>query len=206
MYSLEEMQNEAAEHEEKIFSSCSNPRRFDPYIPGFDLPIWVETHDDYDEKIRTELDRYVDAVSKSFGAHAHVVSETTNIVQHIKHALQCERSRDTEGAKQHIKAIIKSYSSDRFFISELDDNFAFRGNAGFKKLQSGLSAQASKPLSFSALEMDVMKHKRLYSIFPEVVYLCVLQDAIIFLAFRVFILQRHLTVLGEKQANLMSLV
>lgn len=81
MYSLEEMQNEAAEHEEKIFSSCSNPRRFDPYIPGFDLPIWVETHDDYDEKIRTELDRYVDAVSKSFDAH--VVSETTNIVQHI---------------------------------------------------------------------------------------------------------------------------
>ena len=148
MYSLEEMQNEAAEHEEKIFSSCSNPRRFDPYIPGFDLPIWVETHDDYDEKIRTELDRYVDAVSKNFGAHAHVVSETTNIVQHIKHALQCERSRDTEGAKQHIKAIIKSYSSDRFFISELDDNFAFRGNAGFKKLQRGLSAQASKPLSF----------------------------------------------------------
>ena len=142
------MQNEAAEHEEKIFSSCSNPRRFDPYIPGFDLPIWVETHDDYDEKIRTELDRYVDAVSKNFGAHAHVVSETTNIVQHIKHALQCERSRDTEGAKQHIKAIIKSYSSDRFFISELDDNFAFRGNSGFKKLQRGLSAQASKPLSF----------------------------------------------------------
>ena len=134
MYSLEDMQN------------GSNPRRFDPYIPGFDLPIWVETHDDYDEKIRTELDRYVDAVSKSFDAH--VVSETMNIVQHIKHALQCERSRDTEGAKQHIKAIIKSYSSDRFFISELDDNFAFRGNAGLKKLQSGLSAQASKPLSF----------------------------------------------------------
>lgn len=124
---------------------------FDPCI-GFKLPIQINKYDDYDKKIFEELDRYVHTVAEKSKESTEVnLKKINEVVNHIKKAIQCERNCNTEEAKAHIKTIIDTYSSDPFFVCELDHNFAFRATAASKDLQRegiNLKAQESIPLSF----------------------------------------------------------
>lgn len=73
-----------------------NPLNFS--IGNFPLPIRIDSHDEYDEKIRSELDRYVQAVSEKFknSPNEEILDRTREVVDHIKQAIQCERDCNTK--------------------------------------------------------------------------------------------------------------
>lgn len=147
-----------------------NPLNFS--VGNFLLPIRIDSHDEYDEKIRSELDRYVQYVSEKFkGSPAEeIFDRTREVVDHIKQAIQCERDCNTEEAKRHIKSIIDRYSSDPFFVCELDHSYAFRGVAYFPDLQiegADYSEQKSRPLSFFRIRKGHYKKQEELQYIPK---------------------------------------
>ncbi len=102
-------------------------------MPGFDLPIWIENHDEYDEVITREMKRYRDKLSskRRWQEDPSFLEEVDAVISHIQDAINSERRGETWKAQQEIHEIIDNYCHERFFVNPMTSNFAFRGTAAF---------------------------------------------------------------------------
>ena len=102
-------------------------------MPGFDLPIWIENHDEYDEVITREMKRYRDKLSskRRWQEDPSFLEEVDDVISHIQDAIHLERRGETWKAQQEIHEIIDNYCHERFFVNPMTSNFAFRGTAAF---------------------------------------------------------------------------
>ena len=102
-------------------------------MPGFDLPIWIENHDEYDEVITREMKRYRDKLSskRRWQEDPSFLDEVDSVISHIQNAIHLERRGETWKAQQEIHKIIDNYCHERFFVNPMTSNFAFRGTAAF---------------------------------------------------------------------------
>lgn len=102
-------------------------------MPGFDLPIWIENHDEYDEVITREMKRYRDKLSskRRWQEDPSFLEEVDSVISHIQNAIHLERRGETWKAQQEIHEIIDNYCHERFFVNPMTSNFAFRGTAAF---------------------------------------------------------------------------
>lgn len=102
-------------------------------MPGFDLPIWIENHDEYDEVIIREMKRYRDKLSskRRWQEDPSFLEEVDAVISHIQDAIHLERRGETWKAQQEIHEIIDNYCHERFFVNPMTSNFAFRGTAAF---------------------------------------------------------------------------
>ena len=102
-------------------------------MPGFNLPIWIENHDEYDEVIIREMKRYRDKLSskRRWQEDPSFLEEVDAVISHIQDAIHLERRGETWKAQQEIHEIIDNYCHERFFVNPMTSNFAFRGTAAF---------------------------------------------------------------------------
>ena len=102
-------------------------------MPGFNLPIWIENHDEYDEVIIREMKRYRDKLSskRRWQEDPSFLEEVDAVISHIQDAINSERRGETWKAQQEIHEIIDNYCHERFFVNPMTSNFAFRGTAAF---------------------------------------------------------------------------
>lgn len=102
-------------------------------MPGFNLPIWIENHDEYDEVITREMKRYRDKLSskRRWQEDPSFLEEVDSVISHIQNAIHLERRGETWKAQQEIHEIIDNYCHERFFVNPMTSNFAFRGTAAF---------------------------------------------------------------------------
>lgn len=102
-------------------------------MPEFDLPIWIENHDEYDEVITREMKRYRDKLSskRRWQEDPSFLEEVDSVISHIQNAIHLERRGETWKAQQEIHEIIDNYCHERFFVNPMTSNFAFRGTAAF---------------------------------------------------------------------------
>lgn len=102
-------------------------------MSGFNLPIWIENHDEYDEVITREMKRYRDKLSskRRWQEDPSFLEEVDAVISHIQDAINSERRGETWKAQQEIHEIIDNYCHERFFVNPMTSNFAFRGTAAF---------------------------------------------------------------------------
>lgn len=120
-------------------------------MPGFDLPIWIENHDEYDEVITREMKRYRDKLSskRRWQEDPSFLDEVDSVISHIQNAIHLERRGETWKAQQEIHEIIDNYCHERFFVNPITNNFAFRGTAAFPdKDEDEMEPQQREPLTF----------------------------------------------------------
>lgn len=120
-------------------------------MPGFDLPIWIENHDEYDEVITREMKRYRDKLSskRRWQEDPSFLEEVDAVISHIQDAINSERRGETWKAQQEIHEIIDNYCHERFFVNPITNNFAFRGTAAFPdKDEDEMEPQQREPLTF----------------------------------------------------------
>ena len=121
----------------------------DIWLKGFELPIWIEEHDDYDKVIKEELEHYQSEINKKlyWKKDPDFLEELDKVVRHIKDAIHLERCGKTTEAQKEICAIIEKCCSERFFVHPLTKNFAFRETAAFEDGKE-LEARRSELLTF----------------------------------------------------------
>ena len=120
-------------------------------MPGFNLPIWIENHDEYDEVIIREMKRYRDKLSSKRRCQEDpsFLEEVDAVISHIQDAIHLERRGETWKAQQEIHEIIDNYCHEHFFINPITSNFAFRGPAAFHdKDEDKMEPQQREPLTF----------------------------------------------------------
>lgn len=120
-------------------------------MPGFDLPIWIENHDEYDEVITREMKRYRDKLSskRRWQEDPSFLEEVDAVISHIQDAIKSERCGETRKAQQEIHEIIASYGRESFFVNPITKNFAFCGTAAFHdKDEDEMEPQQREPLTF----------------------------------------------------------
>lgn len=120
-------------------------------MPGFNLPIWIENHDEYDEVIIREMKRYRDKLSskRRWQEDPSFLEEVDAVISHIQDAIHLERRGETWKAQQEIHEIIDNYCHERFFVNPITNNFAFRGTAAFPdKDEDEMEPQQREPLTF----------------------------------------------------------
>lgn len=120
-------------------------------MPGFNLPIWIENHDEYDEVIIREMKRYRDKLSskRRWQEDPSFLEEVDAVISHIQDAIHLERRGETWKAQQEIHEIIDNYCHERFFVNPITNNFAFRGTAAFHdKDEDKMEPQQREPLTF----------------------------------------------------------
>lgn len=120
-------------------------------MSGFNLPIWIENHDEYDEVIIREMKRYRDKLSskRRWQEDPSFLEEVDAVISHIQDAIHLERRGETWKAQQEIHEIIDNYCHERFFINPITSNFAFRGPAAFHdKDEDKMEPQQREPLTF----------------------------------------------------------
>lgn len=120
-------------------------------MSGFNLPIWIENHDEYDEVIIREMKRYRDKLSskRRWQEDPSFLEEVDAVISHIQDAIHLERRGETWKAQQEIHEIIDNYCHERFFVNPITNNFAFRGTAAFPdKDEDEMEPQQREPLTF----------------------------------------------------------
>ena len=120
-------------------------------MPGFNLPIWIENHDEYDKVIIREMKRYRDKLSskRRWQEDPSFLEEVDAVISHIQDAIHLERRGETWKAQQEIHEIIDNYCHERFFVNPITNNFAFRGTAAFPdKDEDEMEPQQREPLTF----------------------------------------------------------
>lgn len=90
----------------------------DIWLKGFELPIWIEEHDDYDKVIKEELEHYQSEINKKlyWKKDPDFLEELDKVVRHIKDAIHLERCGKTTEAQKEICAIIEKCCSERFLF------------------------------------------------------------------------------------------
>lgn len=145
-------------------------------MPGFDLPIWIENHDEYDEVITREMKRYRDKLSskRRWQEDPSFLEEVDSVISHIQNAIHLERRGETWKAQQEIHEIIDNYCHERFFVNPMTSNFAFRGTAAFHdKDEDEMEPRQREALTFFRCRTGkFQKQEELYPLSSSMLSFC----------------------------------
>ena len=145
-------------------------------MPGFDLPIWIENHDEYDEVITREMKRYRDKLSskRRWQEDPSFLEEVDSVISHIQNAIHLERRGETWKAQQEIHEIIDNYCHERFFVNPMTSNFAFRGTAAFPdKDEDKMEPRQREALTFFRCRTGkFQKQEELYPLSSSMLSFC----------------------------------
>lgn len=145
-------------------------------MPGFDLPIWIENHDEYDEVITREMKRYRDKLSskRRWQEDPSFLEEVDAVISHIQDAIHLERRGETWKAQQEIHEIIDNYCHERFFVNPMTSNFAFRGTAAFPdKDEDKMEPRQREALTFFRCRTGkFQKQEELYPLSSSMLSFC----------------------------------
>ena len=145
-------------------------------MPGFNLPIWIENHDEYDEVIIREMKRYRDKLSskRRWQEDPSFLEEVDAVISHIQDAIHLERRGETWKAQQEIHEIIDNYCHERFFVNPITNNFAFRGTAAFPdKDEDEMEPQQREALTFFRCRTGkFQKQEELYPLSSSMLSFC----------------------------------
>lgn len=145
-------------------------------MPGFDLPIWIENHDEYDEVITREMKRYRDKLSskRRWQEDPSFLEEVDDVISHIQDAIHLERRGETWKAQQEIHEIIDNYCHERFFVNPMTSNFAFRGTAAFHdKDEDEMEPRQREALTFFRCRKGkFQKQEELYPLSSSMLSFC----------------------------------
>ena len=145
-------------------------------MPGFNLPIWIENHDEYDEVIIREMKRYRDKLSskRRWQEDPSFLEEVDSVISHIQNAIHLERRGETWKAQQEIHEIIDNYCHERFFINPMTSNFAFRGTAAFHdKDEDEMEPRQREALTFFRCRTGkFQKQEELYPLSSSMLSFC----------------------------------
>lgn len=112
--------------------------RTDRNINGFMLPIYINNDSEYADavsKILTDYYNYLNSRT-AFKNIAGLIADVKNSIENINLAITDYLLGDIKTAIERIKSILEKYKNNKFFISELDRSYAFRGVAPFKNMHS----------------------------------------------------------------------
>ena len=145
-------------------------------MPGFNLPIWIENHDEYDEVIIREMKRYRDKLSskRRWQEDPSFLEEVDAVISHIQDAIHLERRGETWKAQQEIHEIIDNYCHERFFVNPMTSNFAFRGTAAFHdKDEDEMEPRQREALTFFRCRKGkFQKQEELYPLSSSMLSFC----------------------------------
>ncbi len=122
---------DASQYEEYLWTTSYNDRN----LNGFSLPISIEEPKDYITVLCQYLDKYL------YYLRSHIAfkynSEVLNSVQHISNVIKKVITLNNDStSRKIIKKELSCYLKNPFWVSSLDDSYAFRGIAPFYKLYS----------------------------------------------------------------------
>lgn len=145
-------------------------------MSGFNLPIWIENHDEYDEVIIREMKRYRDKLSskRRWQEDPSFLEEVDAVISHIQDAIHLERRGETWKAQQEIHEIIDNYCHERFFVNPMTSNFAFRGTAAFHdKDEDEMEPRQREALTFFRCRTGkFQKREELYPLSSSMLSFC----------------------------------
>lgn len=109
----------------------------DNYIGELDLPITVNSSEEYFKIAMEMIDKFADQIDKpAFNSQLGLKYEVDTICQSVKKALKCAESGNMVGLDAALKNTINDHFRDSFIVSELNNSYAFRGLAPFEDLHS----------------------------------------------------------------------
>jgi hypothetical protein len=123
----------------------------------FVLPIKVENDCDYKNTLMVVLDKYLKCIEGK--VDISVYEKTENNVSLIKEAIRHYYDANISKAKEAINNILKTYTSNNYIVSALDDSPAFRGIT--RVLPSPINSDLAKAsLSFFKARTRKKKYSR----------------------------------------------
>lgn len=102
---------------------------------NFKLPVKLENDYEYANHLDRMLNQYLEEVKqipKFPKVNIDNVQENINL---IKESLRCYYNAEIDKAKKNILKLLNKYENNKFIISDLNENYAFRGLAPFKELK-----------------------------------------------------------------------
>lgn len=108
----------------------------DKFLRGFPLPVKIKNSSEYKNKLKEELDRYINCLNRPAFIYEdgllEFVENERNLILNI-----LDHSKSIEEIETEIIQILSLFKDNSFFVSDLDTSYAFRGIAPFADLQSG---------------------------------------------------------------------
>lgn len=98
-------------------------------IPLFDIsiPVPIKNDGDYYKVLSYIFDEYCKRISQAYPSNCELVLRIHKNIEDIKNAVEEYLKNHTGEAKTLIKSLIKRYADKKFFVSEFNDSYAFRG-------------------------------------------------------------------------------
>lgn len=100
----------------------------------FNLPITIENDRDYFNRLKVVLNDYIDYIKSINGFCINSIKSTEQNVELLITSLEYYYNADIYKARKNILDLLSKYVDNRFIVSNLNENYAFRGIAPFKDL------------------------------------------------------------------------
>lgn len=117
----------------------------------FNLPITIENDRDYFNRLKDVLNDYIDYIKSINGFCMNSIKGTEQNVELLITSLEYYYNADIYKARKNILDLLSKYVDNRFIVSNLNENYAFRGIAPFKDLYDenyAYDQMNDTPLSF----------------------------------------------------------
>lgn len=108
----------------------------DKNINGFMIPFEADNNEDYEKKLKDELDAFIREIDRpAFRKERSLVDDVKVICKKVIEAFDTAKIGDIKTAEKLIEEILEEYKKFPFAVSELDKSYAFRGIAPFDELK-----------------------------------------------------------------------
>lgn len=108
----------------------------DKNINGFMIPFEADNNEDYEKKLKDELDAFIREIDRpAFRKERSLVDDVKVICKKVIEAFDAAKLGDIKTAEKLIEEILEEYKKFPFAVSELDKSYAFRGIAPFDELK-----------------------------------------------------------------------
>jgi hypothetical protein len=99
------------------------------------LPVKLENDYEYANHLDRMLNQYLEEVKQIPNFPKVNIDNVEENINLIKESLRCYYNAEIDKAKRNILKLLNKYENNKFIISDLNKNYAFRGLAPFKELK-----------------------------------------------------------------------
>lgn len=103
---------------------------------NFKLPVKLENDYEYANHLEGKLNQYLEEVKQIPNFPKDNIDNVEENINLIKQSLRCYYNAEIDCAKRNILNLLNKYLDNKFIISDLNENYAFRGLAPFKELKA----------------------------------------------------------------------
>ncbi|MCC0634787.1 RES domain-containing protein [Clostridioides sp. ES-S-0001-02] len=129
----------------------------------FNLPVIIENDRDYFNSLKILLNNYIGYIKNINGFCINSIKSTEQNVDLLIKSLEYYYNADIYKAKKNILDLLSKYVDNKFIVSNLNENYAFRGIAPFKDLYDenyAYDQMNETPLSFFKSRIGDSKFSR----------------------------------------------